>query len=464
MNDKHTNGKILALLFTGVLMGALDISIVGPAIPSIEQTIQVDHKALSWIYSIYILFNLIGVSIFAKLSDVKGRRLIYIIAVLIFGIGSAVVAFAHDITTLLLGRAIQGFGSSGIFPVASAVVGDVFPPAKRGKAIGMLGAVFGMAFLIGPIIAGIMLRYFHWNSLFLINLPVALVIIYYAWKLLPSHSLTENPHFDWAGMGLIAVLLASFAYGINNIDPSKGINALIAGNTLPFFILTILAMILFIIVELRSPSPVIKIQLFDVKQIRIIGIVAIAAGLVQSVTVFVPEMAVDAYNITPSKASFMLIPFVLAIAVGSPLSGRMVDKVGSRLIVMSGLFLSAIGLVFLYFSGNSHVNFYSGSVLIGLGTSMLQGSSMRYIMLNEVRPADRALGQGILTLFLSIGQMTGAALIGIMIASKTVRLNGYHLAFISIAFISLAIMLLSSQLKSRKVELVSASAAQDFHD
>jgi len=464
MNDKHTNGKILALLFTGVLMGALDISIVGPAIPSIEQTIHVDHKALSWIYSIYILFNLIGVSIFAKLSDVNGRRLIYIIAVSIFGIGSAVVAFSDNITTLLLGRAIQGFGSSGIFPVASAVVGDVFPPEKRGKAIGMLGAVFGMAFLIGPVIAGIMLRYFHWNSLFLINLPIALVIIYYSWKLLPSHSLTENTHFDWQGMGLIAVLLASFAYGINNIDPSKGISALIAGNTFPFFITTIAALILFIAVELRSPSPVIKIQLFDVKQIRIIGIVAVAAGLVQSVTVFVPEMAVDAYSVSPSKASFMLIPFVIAIAIGSPLSGRMVDKVGSRLIVMSGLFLSAVGLVFLYFSGNTLVNFYTGSVLIGFGTSMLQGSSMRYIMLNEVRPADRALGQGILTLFLSIGQMTGAALIGIMIASRTIRLNGYHFAFLSIAIISLAIMLLSSQLKSRKAELASASVAQDFHD
>jgi MFS family permease len=328
----------------------------------------------------------------------------------------------------------------------------------------MLGAVFGMAFLIGPIIAGIMLRYFHWNSLFLINLPIALVIIYYSWKLLPSHSLTENTHFDWPGMGLIAVLLASFAYGINNIDPSKGINALTAGNTFPFFITTIAALILFIVVELRSPSPVIKVQLFDVKQIRIIGIVAIAAGLVQSVTVFVPEMAVDAYSVSPSKASFMLIPFVIAIAVGSPLSGRMVDRLGSRLIVMSGLFLSAVGLVFLYFSGNTLVNFYTGSVLIGFGTSMLQGSSMRYVMLNEVRPADRALGQGILTLFLSIGQMTGAALIGIMIASRTIRLNGYHFAFLSIAIISIAIMLLSSQLKSRKAELASASVAQDFHE
>lgn len=461
MDNTHKNGKILILLFSGVLMGALDISIVGPAIPSIEQTIQVDHKALSWIYSIYILFNLIGVSIFAKLSDIRGRRLIYMISVAIFGVGSAVVAFSGNIDMLLAGRAIQGFGSSGIFPVASAVVGDVFPPEKRGKALGMLGAVFGMAFLVGPIIAGIMLRFFHWNSLFLINLPIAAIIIYSASKMLPATRTEHSTHFDWPGMTLIAILLASFAYGINNIDPLKGFGALMAGNTLPFFIITLVSLALFIVIELRSPSPVVKIQLFDVKQIRIIGIVAVAAGLIQSVTVFIPEMAVDAYNITPSKASFMLVPFVVAIAIGSPLSGRLVDKVGSRVMVMSGLTLSAIGLSFLYFSAGSFINFYTGSILIGFGTSMLQGSSMRYVMLNEVRPSDRALGQGILTLFLSIGQMTGAALIGIMIASRSIKLAGYHLSFITIAIFSIIIMLLSLQLKSRKSELAAASAIQN---
>ncbi len=162
--EKHRNGKILTLLFAGVLMGALDISIVGPAIPSIEQTIQVDHRSLSWIFSIYVLFNLVGVSFLSKLSDLHGRRSIYILSVSVFALGSAVVAFSGNISTLLIGRAIQGFGSSGIFPVASAVIGDIFPPEKRGKTLGMIGAVFGMAFLIGPVIAGVMLKFFTWKQ------------------------------------------------------------------------------------------------------------------------------------------------------------------------------------------------------------------------------------------------------------------------------------------------------------
>ena len=126
MNQK----KILALLFVGVLMGALDISIVGPAIPSIEKTIDVAAKDIGWIFSIYVLFNLVGISLFAKLSDLYGRRSIYMLSLALFAIGSLVVALADDFQILLIGRSIQGFGSSGIFPVASAVIGDIFPPGK----------------------------------------------------------------------------------------------------------------------------------------------------------------------------------------------------------------------------------------------------------------------------------------------------------------------------------------------
>ena len=158
-------------------MGALDISIVGPAIPSIEEKLVIQPRLLGWIFSIYVLFNLSGVSLFARLSDIYGRRNIYIISLGIFALGSLLVSISQSFTTLLIGRAVQGFGASGIFPVASAVVGDLFPPEKRGRVLGLIGAVFGLAFLIGPVIAGILLKYFEWSVLFLINIPIALVLI-----------------------------------------------------------------------------------------------------------------------------------------------------------------------------------------------------------------------------------------------------------------------------------------------
>jgi multidrug resistance protein len=454
---QHRNGKILALLFTGVLMGALDISIVGPAIPAIEQTIKVDHRSLSWIFSIYVLFNLVGVSLLSKLSDLYGRRNIYIFSVAVFAIGSAVVAMSENITFLLIGRAIQGFGSSGIFPVASAVIGDIFPPEKRGRTLGMIGAVFGIAFIIGPVIAGVLLLWFDWNALFLVNLPIAAVVIFYSWRLLPSKKSLLKPHFDWMGMILIAVLVSSFAYGINNIEAAEGFKGIFSIEVYPFLMITVITLLLFIFIEKRSPSPVVKIQLFDVKQIRIVGIVAFGTGIIQAVTIFVPELAVNVFGVSTSEASFMLIPFVLAIAIGSPVAGRLIDKIGSRSIVMAGLLFAGTGLVVFYFDSTSKINFYTAGIMMGLGSAMLQGSALRYIMLNEVQSADRALGQGIITLFTSTGQMTGATLIGIIVASFTLRVDGYSQSFLVIAIIAFSVLLISYRLKSRSEELVSAS-------
>jgi len=455
---QHRNGKILALLFTGVLMGALDISIVGPAIPAIEQTIKVDHRSLSWIFSIYVLFNLVGVSLLAKLSDLYGRRNIYIFSVAVFALGSAVVAMSDNITFLLIGRAIQGFGSSGIFPVASAVIGDIFPPEKRGRTLGMIGAVFGIAFIIGPVIAGVLLLWFDWNALFLVNLPIAAVVIFYSWRLLPSKKSLLKPYFDWMGMVLIAVLVSSFAYGINNIDAAEGFKGIFSIEVYPFLIITMITLPLFIFIEKRSPSPVVKIQLFDVKQIRIVGIVAFGTGIIQAVTIFVPELAVNVFGVSTSEASFMLIPFVLAIAIGSPVAGRLIDKIGSRSIVMAGLLFAGSGLIVFYMDSASKVNFYTAGMLMGLGSAMLQGSALRYIMLNEVQSSERALGQGIITLFTSTGQMTGATLIGIIVASFTLRVDGYSQSFLVIAIIAFSVLMISSRLKSRSEELASASA------
>jgi MFS family permease len=407
-----------------------------------------------------VLFNLVGVTFLSKLSDLYGRRNIYVFSVAVFALGSIIVAMASDITILLIGRAVQGFGASGIFPVASAVIGDIYPPEKRGRTLGMIGAVFGIAFIIGPVIAGLLLLWFKWNSLFLINLPIAAVVIFYAWRMLPSKKSIVKPHFDWIGMILIAVLLASFAYGINNIEAAEGVKGILSIHVFPFLLITAITLPVFILLEKRSPSPVVKIELFDVKQIRIVGLVAFGTGIIQSVTIFVPEMAVNLFGVSTSQASFMLIPFVLAIAVGSPVAGRLIDKIGSRAIVMAGLLLAATGLLFFYFNAASKFNFYTAGIFMGLGSAMLQGSALRYIMLNAVQASERALGQGIITLFSSTGQMTGVTLIGIIVASVSSKLDGYTNSFLVIAVIALSVMLMSYRLKSRSQELSVASAAE----
>jgi len=420
-------------------------------IPSIQKTIQVDLRLIGWIFSIYVLFNLVGISLFAKLSDLFGRRSIYIISVSIFAVGSLVVSFSSNFTELLIGRAIQGFGASGIFPVASAVVGDVFPPEKRGRVLGLIGAVFGIAFILGPIIAGTMLSFFHWNSLFLINIPIAIAIIIGSIKILPNKRMESKSKFDWKGILLMGLLLVSFAFGINQIDAHNFYKSLLSIDVYPFLIVSILLLILFLWIEKKATMPVLKISIFLNRQIRLVGLIALGTGLLQASFIFIPDFAVGLFNVDSAKASFMLIPVVIATAIGSPLFGRLIDKIGSRIVIFTGLIFAGSGFFILQLNNLQLLLFYTAGALIGLGLSILAGSALRYIMLNEMLPEDRAATQGLVTIFISIGQLIGGALIGVITVSE-IGVLGYLDAFLYLSISIFILALLSLRLKSRKQE------------
>jgi MFS family permease len=446
------SGQIMALLFTGVFMGALDISIIGPVLHPIQKTIEISVKNLGWVYSIYVLFNLIGISFFARLSDIYGRRHIYMINIALFGVGSLLVAFTDNYGILLLGRAVQGFGASGIFPVASAVIGDVFPAEKRGRMLGMIGAVWGIAFLVGPPLAGLMLTFFEWHVLFLINIPIAIVLLYYSNRMLPSVRIDKPSALDPKGIIILGLFLGCFTYGMNNLQSlplSESIQSLMVW---PFFLSAALLLTLLINLERHSPKPLINIRLFKSRQIRIVSIIAFLTGSLQSCFVFIPHMAGDAFHTTAAKASFMLIPFVLAMAVGSPLFGRMLDRTGSKFVILIGLVLMIISTVLLSFYVADFALFITAGVFFGLGLSILSGSSLRYIMLNEVDVHQRALTQGLLTIFISMGQITGGAVVSGMVARYVVLMDGYKSVFISISVIIAGVLLLSVRLRNKTDE------------
>lgn len=451
--DSSKNNKILTLLFVGVLMGALDISIVGPAIPAIENTIAADKQLISWIFSIYVLSNLIGISLMARLSDMFGRRRIYMLALSIFAAGSLIVALSHNFSILLTGRAIQGFGASGIFPVASAVVGDIFPPEKRGRVLGLIGAVFGLAFIMGPIIAGVILRFFVWNDLFLINIPVATLLIYGSSRLLSNEPVPSVTAIDWKGILLMAILLASFTFGINQIKVVSFFTSLISSNVLPFIIISFVSLIVLIISEKNSSAPIVNPRLFLVRQIRLTGFIAVGTGLFQASFVFLPSMAIASFGVTPSNASFMLLPVVIATTIGSPVSGRLLDKFGSRNLIIGGLSFATAGFLLLGFLSENKTFYYIGGAFLGVGFSVLSGSALRYIMLNEVPVGERALTQGLITIFISVGQIIGSAFIGAIIATSKIALSGYKNVFIFISIVSFLLAIFALFLKNRYQEL-----------
>ena len=364
-----------------------------------------------------------------------------------------IVALSHNFNLLLFGRAVQGFGASGIFPVASAVVGDIFPPEKRGRTLGLIGAVFGIAFIIGPVIAGLVLKFFVWNDLFYINIPIAAVLIYFSNKLLPTEPVAKSTRIDWKGILILGVLLSSFAYGLNKINANSFFESVISLKVLPFLLLSVLGLILLIIVEKKSLTPVVNPGLFKIRQIRITGLIAVGTGIFQASFVFLPSMAIASFGVATSTASFMLLPVVIATAIGSPVSGRLLDKYGSRILIIAGLILASIGFVLLSLVSGDTLIFYAGGSFLGLGFSILSGSALRYIMLNEVTVSERATTQGLITIFVSIGQMMGAAIIGSIVASSPEATKGYKQVFLFISVFAIILASTGVFLKNRSREL-----------
>lgn len=444
--------RVLLLLFVGVFMGSLDIGIVGPALPSIQLYFGVNERFLSWVFTIYILFYIVGTPLMAKLSDIYGRKSIYIIDVLLFGVGSFITVTSLSFEMLLLGRAIQGMGAGGIFPVANAFIGDIFPPEKRGGALGILSSVWGLSGVLGPILGGLLLNYV-WQWLFIINIPISLVVIVASFYILPKSRKSPEFKFDWQGTIILGSLISFLSYGINQIDTHNVMASLFSLNVWPFLLFSVILLPVLWKIEVNAQDPLIQVDLFKSKEVKIINSIMVGTGLVQASNVFIPSFVIAALSFTPTNASLMLLPIVLTMALGAPIIGKLLDKFGSRNIMITGTSIMVIGLFILGLFPTSYYILVLAGVLIGVGMSTAIGSPPRYIMLVESPPHERASGQALLNIITSVGQLIGGALIGAFVGSYAGKLIGYQYAYMSIGFAAIVMTILTINLKSKQEQL-----------
>jgi MFS family permease len=445
-NQNHK--AVMALLFVGVLMGALDLAIIGPALPAIQGEFDLNNRNLSWLFNIYVLAQLIGTPLFAKASDKYGRRIVYMICVSAFGVGSLLLVIAANYETLLLGRMVQGLGASGIFPVAAAVIGDTFPKEKQGSALGMIGAVFGLAFLIGPVLGGILLQY-SWQLLFMINLPIAVGLLLASWKLLPSGGSEAQLPFDWAGGILLTVALFGIAVGVTNLDTTNfqaSISSLIVW---PFLLVGFGLLPVFWRIEKAAADPVVRPSFFDSRQIRLVMMIAAGVGTVECAQVFFPALGVAGLGVSESTAAWLMLPGVFVMMVVSPLAGKLVDKIGPTRVIQVALAIVLVGLIIYSFFAVTYVTFIGGGMVVGVGIAALLGAPLRYIILEEALPEDRASTQGLLNIFLAVGQLSGAAIVGAVATSAGGGTIGYQNAITVLAGITLVIGVVALGLKYR---------------
>ena len=456
--DTKTRNLILLLFLIGVFMGSLDTGIIGPVLPSIEQTFNLTSRESSWIFTLFVITFMIGSPVMAKFSDFYGRKKIFILDVVLFGIGSSLIAFSPNIEAIFLGRIIQGFGCGGLFPVAGAFVGDAFPLKERGKALGILGSVFGISAIGGPLVGAALIP-FGWHWCFTINIPISIFLIVFAYYILPGNEDDRKMKIDYVGIVILSLLAICLAYGLNQIDSSNFLNSLLSFNVLPFLVIFIILLPIFIKIEINATESIIPIHMLKNSEIAIACIETLCYGIIYSSVIFVPSLVILSMGMTNQFASLMLIPILGANAVAAPILGKILDSTGSRKIMMVGTLILAIGLIVISIYPGNLILFIISGLLVGVGLVTIIGAPLRYIVLCEAKPYERGAGQAIVNMLSSAGQLIGGALIGGVIASFS-GILGYTISLILASAIALIAFIFTLRLKNRDEQIATMKANQ----
>lgn len=439
---------LLPLLFTGVLMGALDLAIVGPALPAIQADFGMTSRQLAVLFNAYVLCQMIGTPMLAKFADRVGPRLAYLVSIGFFAGGSLLLVIAPDPWVLYLGRSLQGFGGGGIFPIAAAVIGNTLPPRERGPALGILGTVFGLAFLVGPIMGGLLLPY-GWQWLFLVNLPIAAVLMAGAYRVLPAAAGSARKPLDIGGIATLSVALAALVLFVSSLDTRELLRSLLSGRSaLAAGVLVVLVPV-FWRIENRAADPIVRPGLLRSRPVATASLIGTCIGAVQSGGAFYPALAIAAIGVTPSTASWMLLPGVLGAIIASAVAGRLINRISTRTIVTVSVLMVVCSLLIFGLAHISVASFILASVLGSTGLGGVQGAPLRMVIIDNSLPNERGTAQGLLSNFTSMGRLVGAALVGSIAASAGSGVVGYQAAFLGMTVVAGIMLALGLTLSAR---------------
>ena len=442
---------LLITLGLGVFAGALDLGVLSPALPALATAFGVGARDIPWVFTLYLLANVVSIPIMTKLSDTYGRRPIYIACVTIFAIGSLLAILAPNFAIFLTARGIQAFGAGGIFPVATAAIADRIPAERRGAALGLVAATWGVAAIIGPTLGGILTHVLSWHWIFAANIPLAIVVIVMARTTLPTNANRIRGPLDIAGIVLLSGGLLSAMIGLTRLDASS---ARIGGNltALATALIAIVAFIALAFVERRAKQPVVPPHLFARRQLVVTYGLEVLIGILEGALFFIPAALVAAQHLTFAAAGAIAAIGAFMFVAVIPGAGRALDAIGSRAVLTVGAIFTAAGLTIFAFGIASLPLAIVAMIVAGIGFGALLGAPTRYIITNEVGAEGRASAVGLLSVFLIIGQILGGSLAGGIVGSHISDVSGYRDAYLTFTFVAIVAAALTFALKSKNAE------------
>ena len=438
--------RLVQVLFVGVFMAALDSAVVGPVLPALRVAFGIDNRTAGLLSTVFSLSSLCSTALMAYFSDRHGRRPVYLASVALFAIGSLCIAYAPSFDLLLVSRAIQGIGAGGIAPVASAVIGDVFTAQRRGRILGLIGATHGMAFVLGPPLATVLISTLGWRWLFLVNIPVALVVLWLGAKSLPRQRInTASGPIDMAGIALTLLFLLCLVMGISRLaDSATGLLLW------PWFLgasgLTLGALVA---TEKRQAQPLIPIALFVNRQLACTYILTLGVGFSMGGIVFLTTIATLAYGVSVEHAGLALLPLVLCSMVGSMAAGRLLNRLGARKMVIFGFGLLALGYLQSALPQTGFTAFVVGSVLVGIGLGVVVSGALRSVAIDEAPAALRGTAQGLNNIFNAVGTLLAVTCISAIADFEGGELIGFGHAYLALELSMLVMLCIAFRLKRK---------------
>jgi MFS family permease len=431
--------RLLWTLSLGVFAGALDLSVLSPALPALGHDFAVQTGDLAWVFTLYLLVTVLSIALASTLADRYGRRPIYLACIALFAAGSVVAIAAPSYAVFLGARAIQALGAGGIFPVATATIGDVVPAQRRGAALGMVAATWGLAAVIGPSIGGLITHFISWRWIFAANVPLAAVVFLLALSDLPAEAPRRRGPLDVLGLALLCMGLLGLMDG------------LIAGR-LVIGIMGMLVLAAFAVWESMSAHPIVALELLRAPQLVKTYILEIVIGVLEGSLFFIPTVLVGVQGLSYAAAGFVAALGAFTFVAVIPFSGRALDRAGSRDVLLAGAILTELGLAIFALAFASLPLVLLAMIVAGAGFGALLGAPTRYIVTNETPEAARATAVGLLSQALIVGQILGSSIAGALIGAASSEIAGYrnaYLAFCAFAFVAL---ILAATLKSQRDE------------
>ncbi|MGC4877628.1 MDR family MFS transporter [Micromonospora sp. DT43] len=404
-------------LMTGMLLAALDQTIVGTALPTIVGELGgINHY--SWVVTAYLLASTASTPLYGKMADLYGRRPVFLFSIGTFLLGSLLAGLSQNMTQLIITRGIQGLGAGGLLTLAFTIISDVVSPRERGRYQGLFGAVFGIASVAGPLVGG----YFaetDWRWIFYINVPLAIlaiVVCYHVMRLIPFER--RNHAIDWLGAGLlvagVSCLLLALSWGGNEYPWSSG---LIIG----LFVAGAVLAVLFLLQEARVAEPILPLRLFRSATFALANSAGFVLGLVMfGSIIFIPLYLQIVKGASPTRSGLLMLPMMAGIIVTSILTGRAMSRIGRyKWFPVAGSVTLLVGM-FLFTRlqvGTSLWVAFGFMVVIGVGLGLCMQSLVLAVQ-NAVSVRDLGAGTSSATFFRSLGGSFGVAILGTVLSSR----------------------------------------------